>query len=353
MSTVELSLVWEDADNYWDLPVLYKDLGKFNRGRLTKLHKALLRGALCGVSLSEVANKLDRKINGLRADLSAGLYSFVSQLLCEKEIQYDAKVCWQQIPRLLGFAGYRLLGKLELNISLESISEPIVKGGSLRAADIIKSIEDNQISDRLNNSNSKLAKEVADSLIQKGESVANLGQYETAIQFYRVPVEQDLSYKHCLVKIAICFDQLQRYSDAVTIALEALPLFTDKDNVGKLYGVLGSAYQELAIKTRDDLVLRQAVSYYRRAFVRSDGPNVLGVWNIFDLFSEFSLLKESESDMYIRKAKLALCEFKDAIKDPKSNFPRYRQKIVADALRIQLKINDEWLRTELRTLKSL
>ena len=351
MTAVEL--YWYEADRTWDLVRLYRDLSLAKGRKLTELQKAKLRGALCSVGLKDVAQRLHRELKGLRTDLSKGLYRFIQELLWRHGIEHDGKVYWQQIPRLLSQAGYSRQSMAPTQEMLDAISARPVSEGSIRASAIIEAIEVQQFRNKLDGTNHQFPLTVAHKLEEDGDQAAKKQDFETAIHCYRIPAEQDLSYAPFLVKIAMCFDKLHWYSDSVEISLEFLPLLTARDQVSQLNGVLGSAFHDLAIYTQDELILWQALSYYKKALHRNEGHNVLGLWNSFDLLGEFSLLKKTESDKYLRKAKLAFCDFKDIAHHPKSNFKQYRQNILADAQRICLKIDDAWLKSELWNLQNL
>lgn len=351
MST--LNIYWNEADKTWDLIRLYQDLGRTKGRNLTELQKAKLRGALCNVSLKDVAEQLNRGLKGLRTDLSTGLYRFVQELLWNQGIEHEGKVYWQQIPRLLAQAGYNRQSVSPTQEILDTISAKPLGKDTPKASAIIETIENQLISNRINGSEAQFPLAVAKKLEIDGDQAAKRKEFDTAIHYYRIPVEQDLSYSPFLIKIAACFDKLHQYSDSVAIALEFLPLFTNQDHVSQLNGVLGSAFHELATYTRDELVLRQALSYYKKAFIRSEGPNVLSLWNSFELLEKFSQIKQADSDKYLRKAKLAFCDFKDIAHDPRSNFQRYRQSILEDAQRIQAEIGDPWLLDELSGLQDL
>lgn len=346
-----IELYWHEAEESWDLCRLYQDLASIKNRSLTELQKAKLRGALCNIGLKDLARQLGRGLKGLRTDLSKGLYRFIESLLLIKGIEYDLGICWQQIPRLLDMAGYKFQAISSGQKALESISK--IEGNSIRAIEIIKAIEEQQLFNRTQGHKDIFPIDVAKTLDEKGDQFYNENNLNSAIQFYRIPIEKDLTYTPFLVKIAMCFDKLHQYSDAVAIALTSIKLVTEEDLVSKLNGVLGSAFHELAIHTRDELILGQALGYYQKTCIRSTGPNVLGLWNSFDLLRIFSEFKPNESEKYLRKAKIAFYDFKDLIQDPKSNFKRYQKTILKDMGSILSTLDDKWLKIELVKLKNI
>lgn len=100
------------AANDWDLERLYKDLADAKRQvashkqkELTKVEKLHLRGLLCYYSPSDIATKLYKKEEGLRADLSETVYRYVKQLTQGKvDIRLNN---WRDIPDWLEQAGYK------------------------------------------------------------------------------------------------------------------------------------------------------------------------------------------------------------------------------------------------------
>ena len=348
-----LDIYWNEADKVWDLIRLYKDLSRTKGRGLTELQKAKLRGALCSVALKDVAEQLHRGLKGLRTDLSPGLYRFIQDLLFEKGIDHNGRIYWQQIPRLLSLAGYSRQSVSAVEDSLLSISAAPLGPDSAHASEIIKQIEEQRLRNKLQNSDVKFPLVIAQKLDQDGDLSVEREDFDSAIHYYRIPVEQDLSYASFLVKIAMCFDKLHRYSDSVMIALESFTLCSDADLISKLNGVLGSAFHELAIHTRDDLILRQALDYYQKAKVRSEELNVLGIWNSFDLLIQFSVLNPSQADRYLRKAKLSYCDFLEISQNPTSNFKRYRQYIREDSQRILSELDEPWLAEKLLDLQEL
>jgi tetratricopeptide (TPR) repeat protein len=119
------------AANDWDLETLYKDLADakqkvapHKQKELTEVEKLHLRGLLCDCSPSEIATKLYKKEEGLRADLSESVYRYVKQLT-QGKVDIRLKN-WRDIPDWLEQAGYKTrssnLGENEAEITT-SVSE--------------------------------------------------------------------------------------------------------------------------------------------------------------------------------------------------------------------------------------
>lgn len=100
------------AANDWDLERLYKDLADAKRQvashkqkELTEVEKLHLRGLLCYYSPRDIATKLYKKEEGLRAELSETVYRYVKQLT-QGKVDIRLKN-WRDIPDWLEQAGYK------------------------------------------------------------------------------------------------------------------------------------------------------------------------------------------------------------------------------------------------------
>jgi DNA-binding CsgD family transcriptional regulator len=98
-----------EARQCWHLEKLYEELntakqrlGTHKRKQLTPTERACLRGLISGYSPSEIAMTLNREPNGLRVDLSRGLYRYIEVLMnCPLKD-------WNQAARWLASNGYSL-----------------------------------------------------------------------------------------------------------------------------------------------------------------------------------------------------------------------------------------------------
>jgi hypothetical protein len=95
---------FKQAENEWDLENLYADLASEKGRNLTPMEKLHLRGLLCGFSPTEIAEKLEKKINGVEVDLSTTIYQYVKNLVNKSEEKLDN---WRDICSLLDEAGYK------------------------------------------------------------------------------------------------------------------------------------------------------------------------------------------------------------------------------------------------------
>lgn len=92
-----------DAAVFWDLERLYADLATIKQKPLSSTERICLRGLLCGLDPNEIAASLHRQPQGLRVDLTRGIYRYVAAI-AENQIKN-----WRDIAVLLERAGYRCL----------------------------------------------------------------------------------------------------------------------------------------------------------------------------------------------------------------------------------------------------
>jgi antitoxin VapB len=118
-----------EAANSWNLSKLYTDLRaakrlytKSQKQQLTPLEQAYLRGILCGQSPPEIAKVFHRESNGLRVELSRGLYRYI-ETLTEKRPRN-----WKEVPVILENAGYKQKAKEEIERSKMEIVKLLMNG---------------------------------------------------------------------------------------------------------------------------------------------------------------------------------------------------------------------------------
>ena len=95
---------FKQAENEWDLENLYTDLVSVKGKNLTPMEKLHLRGLLCGCGPAEIADKLDKKVNGIEVDLSNTIYQYVKNLVNKSEEKLEN---WRNICCWLDEAGYK------------------------------------------------------------------------------------------------------------------------------------------------------------------------------------------------------------------------------------------------------
>ncbi len=103
MSRIAIDDQFAEAETYFDLNKLYKNLASAKGKCLTPIEKAHLRGLLCGHSPAEIADKLNKAKNSVEVDLSSTVYQYIKSLL-NKESQNVGN--WRDICEWLREAGY-------------------------------------------------------------------------------------------------------------------------------------------------------------------------------------------------------------------------------------------------------
>jgi serine/threonine-protein kinase len=105
-----------EADQFWQLELLYGDLAESKSKPLTMTEKTHLRGLLLGFSPQQIAQELHCSVSGLRVALSRTIYTYLRILYGLQEIDYKI------IPTLLN-PRYRRLAQPD--------DQPTAPGGQL------------------------------------------------------------------------------------------------------------------------------------------------------------------------------------------------------------------------------
>jgi WD40 repeat protein len=92
-----------DAAQCWNLEQLYADFAAIKQKPLSSTERICLRGLLCGLDPKEIAVALHRQPQGLRVDLTRGLYRYVAAI-AEKSVKN-----WRDVAVLLEGNGYKYL----------------------------------------------------------------------------------------------------------------------------------------------------------------------------------------------------------------------------------------------------
>jgi hypothetical protein len=117
------------AENNWNLEILYTDLASAKGKNLTPVEKRHLRGLLCGYSPVEIAQALHKSSRGLEADLCNTLYQYVKTLVN----RLDEKVeNWRNICEWLEDAGY----KCQQAATQSQLSNPIPVDATVHISNI-------------------------------------------------------------------------------------------------------------------------------------------------------------------------------------------------------------------------
>jgi WD40 repeat protein len=90
-----------DATQSWNLEQIYTDLAAIKQKPLSATERICLRGLLCGFDPKEIATTLHRQPQGLRVDLTRGVYRYVAAIAA---IQVKN---WRDVAVLLERKGYK------------------------------------------------------------------------------------------------------------------------------------------------------------------------------------------------------------------------------------------------------
>ncbi|MBD2028165.1 WD40 repeat domain-containing protein [Leptolyngbya sp. FACHB-711] len=90
-----------DAAQVWDLEQLYADLAAIKQKPLSSTERICLRGLLCGLDPNGIAASLHRQAQGLRVDLTRGLYRYVAAITAGQVKN------WRDVAVLLERQGYK------------------------------------------------------------------------------------------------------------------------------------------------------------------------------------------------------------------------------------------------------
>jgi multidrug efflux pump subunit AcrA (membrane-fusion protein) len=129
-----------EACNLWDLQKLYTAIASTKeylsgQKKLTSLEKAILRGLLCGYSLSEIARQFPDKPQGLIVNLSWKLHRCIESRLGEELREVNS---YTDIPNWLEAAGYKQKLPLSKRQDYYSVPDLSVIYGRLGEQNLLK-----------------------------------------------------------------------------------------------------------------------------------------------------------------------------------------------------------------------
>lgn len=94
-------MIFANANEQWNLDQIYGDLENIKQNSLSATERSCLRGLLLGIDPSAIAEKLHRQPQGLRVDLSRGLYQYI------KELAQQPVKNWREVPMIMERLGYK------------------------------------------------------------------------------------------------------------------------------------------------------------------------------------------------------------------------------------------------------
>ena len=108
-----------DAARFWNLERLYTDLAAMKLKPLSATEQICLRGLLCGFDPKDIAATLHRQTQGLRVDLTRGVYRYVAAI-AEVPVKN-----WRDVAVILERKGYKQQQEEEAALSAAG-SQPVV-----------------------------------------------------------------------------------------------------------------------------------------------------------------------------------------------------------------------------------
>ena len=105
MSSYNSQTIFPEANEAWNLRLLYQDLSSTKGKPLTPTEKVHLRGILCGHSPTDIATQLKKQPNGVETDLAATIYRYVKELVGLENTKLNS---WREITQLLESSGYKV-----------------------------------------------------------------------------------------------------------------------------------------------------------------------------------------------------------------------------------------------------
>ena len=319
MDSVE-SLFLEASIHLW-VNDLYEALGKFKvveqHSELNSTEIALLRGLLCSVHPTDIAQKLNWKASSVKTELSNTVYGYVKQLT----ERFDTRIYWYNVSEWLTQAGYRLDPQILLENPFLSISNP---NPCTDYTEIVRLSERQILDDKLSPASNAISKESFRAIQKIGDSCFSQGDYPCAIDVYSMLAKQHIvEYPELLLKIAQVYSKMKCYRDSVGLTYFALNYVREPKAKGKLYHLLAIAFDELCRKTPNTGLLQQTLNFYREANELSEQSNTIVLWNKFDLILNFIKADEVYHKQFISLAKLSWIEFKSSVHNQESNFKEY------------------------------
>jgi tetratricopeptide (TPR) repeat protein len=355
-----------EASYQWDLTSLYSAIEGIKLKKLTDWQKTSLRGLLCGYPPEAIAGKLYWTVGSLRVELSKHVYPYISAITGEE------KIIWNRIGLLLADAGYKYpelkvierdLLKLELTSTHRQLAEEI-QGNSFQRLPIgaTKLLKELPVNPNREGSLSLGDRDRLKVAIDNGERAAKQGENLEALYRFQCAVKLDPTEPVFWIKIARCYDKLGAYKDCLFVCDRALHILEKKQNVSandrnllrtKIYNLLAGIFHELALTKPDIFYFKTAFTNYQLAAYFSPGDSLVA-WNVLDLFlaaSRHAASSEQERQDFADRALKALYDLRGSIHHPRSNFGKYRRKILDDAAKASTHLSP-WWQTQLKTLGS-
>ena len=320
--------------------------------KLNETQEGILLGLCKNAKPSRIAQQIGKERSYIQYELNVNLYPFI-YILLEKEKIYQKqgdKTSYKNIHQ-------------GLNQYLEKYSSSIFMNGNIPSV-TAKTIIDKAQKELLNPVKiGLLPSDLAElnKQIDNADLLYNQQKYERTLKIYELLIERIFSFYSLensnenicffgvLVKAVSCFNAIKAYEDVVELGLFSLKYIMDLKGRADLYGYLAGAYHEEYLFTNNCQPFKIAAHFYSQAQLLTPDDSVL-LWNIFDLLFEEQKRKNPKLDNS-KSILLAWKNFLKIQKNPKSNYKRYRDKILRDRDRmLEENPNNQWLQHNLKQI---
>ncbi|MBD2438050.1 hypothetical protein [Nostoc sp. FACHB-110] len=337
MTSIDFPELSEAANN-WYLDKLYEDLASCKKSPLSDFETKSLCALLCRRNISYIALRLRWSVGAVRTELCRGLYQYLKLLTSED------RIVWNQVADLLELQ-YRKEKKVFTNQENNWLSNI---EADLRATHIVNLIEQEMLK-QIDKDNYQEIPVNINVIIDYGDYKYKAKDYRAAIQSYKEAVLLDTSCLGVLNKIALCYYQIKLIEDCQIMCTFVLSNSIKDEVKVDSYNLMGLIFQEMAEREYKELYVQSAIYFFKQASTSARFLNVIPAWNIVDLLLTFS----KNQPAYISRAKLAFYEFKQIAAQSESNFHKYRDNLLKEAVSVLDDDLDEWWRNQLDDLLAI
>jgi tetratricopeptide (TPR) repeat protein len=349
-----------EADLRYAMDRLFDDSSLIKGESLSPEERLFYRAAAVAKPIATAAALVGWKVKTAQVFISNTIKHYLKQLLAkassESHWQTVQKLSWHSLPEVLSELGYAKSSEsMDEGMLLRQISSEPYDLDFQRLAREIKEMLyriqfDNWqpvVPQLLTDDPDAQIDRILNPAIASGDEVQERAAYLEAIKVSWLLVTQDpVKYIDHVVKIAQHLCQMERHEDSVPLALEFIEHVKTPEAKGKLFFLLGIAYDKMAEETLSNHYRQQAILYYQQALTHNPKNNCLPLYNIFLLNFEFSQ-KLRDAPEHLLEARTTLRRFVQSARNPGSNFYRYKTLIQTDVRRIQSETGDRTLLKDL------
>lgn len=347
---------------YWNLELLFQDITEIKKSSLTLFEETCVCGLLSGYPPTKIASEIGYTPNSLKVEISRRIYPYISELTGED------KVSWGSVPMLLEDYKHPELKFLSQNLFNLPFSRQIKTTNQLNITHIINIINEAQKTKKILNDSDKL---LVNNLVKEGQSIVVKDPY-SAIKLFLKAIKIHPFQLSAIVNIIHCYDQLELYYNCFATCdlvlwmldcdteitmkdLSASEKYQDqKEYYAKIYTYLGKAVYELAKESKNCLHTKIAYDFFSDSLYHVP-YDVIASSNIVDLHitaTKNDLLSLEEIQNHHNLAEKAMETLLAVARNPKSNFEKYKAKVIEDAILYCTGLDFQW-QQQLENLKSL